>query len=46
MKEGIKKGRKRRGERREERGGALFYDPLSAKGFFAVVVVDEITLWA
>ena len=27
------------------RGGALFYDPLSAKGFFAVVV-DEITLWA
>ena len=35
-------------ERGEERGGALFYDPLSAKGFFvvAVVVVDEITLWA
>ena len=24
-------------ERRGERGGALFYDPLSAKGFFAVV---------
>ena len=35
-------------ERGEERGGALFYDPLSAKGFFAVAVavVVEITLWA